>query len=289
MNREFSARAYAKVNFGLRVLQGRDDGFHGIESIFQTVDLYDELIVTTTAKKGCQVFCSSMQLPAKNTLTAAYEAFCEIADRDVTGIQINLKKGIPSGGGLGGGSSDAAALIRSLEKLYGTKLSYQQKDYIAAKTGSDVFFFMHCDDEGKGCALVSGRGEKVQQINPREELFLVLIFPKVSSSTKEAYSLVDEAFAKGNTLISPEFNELELIYRKPTKNWTFINTFTPVISEKYEEIRRAIEALRVMDCDYAEMSGSGSTVYGVFTSRQQAETAVKKLAGTWNCKLARTV
>ena len=289
MNREFSARAYAKVNFGLRVLQGRDDGFHGIESIFQTVDLYDELIVTTTAEKGCQVFCSSMQLPAKNTLTAAYEAFCEIADRDVTGIQINLKKGIPSGGGLGGGSSDAAALIRSLEKLYGTKLSYQQKDYIAAKTGSDVFFFMHCDDEGKGCALVSGRGEKVQQINPREELFLVLIFPKVSSSTKEAYSLVDEAFAKGNTLISPEFNELELIYRKPTKNWTFINTFTPVISEKYEEIRRAIEALRVMDCDYAEMSGSGSTVYGVFTSRQQAETAVKKLAGTWNCKLARTV
>ena len=289
MNREFSARAYAKVNFGLRVLQGRDDGFHGIESIFQTVDLYDELIVTTSAEKGCQVFCSSMQLPAKNTLTAAYEAFCEIADRDVTGIQINLKKGIPSGGGLGGGSSDAAALIRSLEKLYGTKLSYQQKDYIAAKTGSDVFFFMHCDDEGKGCALVSGRGEKVQQINPREELFLVLIFPKVSSSTKEAYSLVDEAFAKGNTLISPEFNELELIYRKPTKNWTFINTFTPVISEKYEEIRRAIEALRVMDCDYAEMSGSGSTVYGVFTSRQQAETAVKKLAGTWNCKLARTV
>ena len=289
MNREFSARAYAKVNFGLRVLQGRDDGFHGIESIFQTVDLFDELTVTPTAEKGCEVICPSMQLPVKNTLTAAYEAFCEIADSDVSGIKISLKKGIPSGGGLGGGSSDAAALIRILEKLCGTKLSDSQKDYVAAKTGSDVFFFMHCDDEGKGCALVSGRGEKVQHINPCDEKYLVLIFPKVSSSTKEAYALVDEAFAKGDTLISPEFDELELIYRRPPENWTFINTFTPVISKKYEEIGRAIEALRVMNCDYAEMSGSGSTVYGVFTSRQQAETAVNKLADTWNCKLARTV
>ena len=289
MNREFAARAYAKVNFGLRVLQGRNDGFHGIESIFQTVDLFDELTVTAVEKPGCEVFCSSMQLPQKNTLTAAYEAFCEIADSKIPGIRINLKKGIPSGGGLGGGSSDAGALIRILEKLCGTKLSDSQKDYIASKTGSDVFFFMHCDDEGKGCALVSGRGEKVQHINPCEEKYLVLIFPKVSSSTKEAYALVDEAFASGNTLVSPEFDELELIYRRPPENWTFINTFTPVISKKYEEIGRAIEALRVMNCAYAEMSGSGSTVYGVFTSRQQAETAVNKLADTWNCKLARTV
>ena len=289
MNREFSARAYAKVNFGLRVLNGRDDGFHGIESIFQTVELFDELTVTATEKKGCEVLCPSMELPQKNTLTAAYEAFCEIAGNQVSGISVNLKKGIPSGGGLGGGSSDAAALIRILEKLNGISLTYSQKDYIAAKTGSDVFFFMHCNQEGKGCALVSGRGEKIEPINPGDEKYLVLIFPKVSSSTKEAYALVDEAFASGNVLLSPEYDELELIYRRPPENWTFINTFTPVISAKYEEIGRALEALRVVDCDYAEMSGSGSTVYGVFTSRQQAETAVKKLAATWNCKLARTV
>ena len=289
MEREISGWAYAKVNFGLRVLPGRADGFHGIESIFQTVDLYDELSLTTTAEKGCIVHCSDMELPENNTLTKAYNAFCKIVGCEVPGVRVELKKGIPSGGGLGGGSSDAAALTRMLERLCNVRLSDSELDNIAAETGSDVFFFMHCDDKGRGCALVSGRGEVVKKIHGRDDLFLGLIFPEVSSSTKEAYALVDEALACGNVLISPEFDELELVYRRPPENWTFINTFTPVISAKYKDIGRAIEALKALNCNYAEMSGSGSTVFGVFTSRQEAESAVEKLAGSWNCKLARTV
>ena len=289
MEREISGWAYAKVNFGLRVLPGRADGFHGIESIFQTVDLYDELTLTTVAEKGCFVHCSSMKLPENNTLTKAYNAFCKLADCEVPGLEIDLKKGIPSGGGLGGGSSDAAALTRMLETLCNVRLSDSELDDIAAETGSDVFFFMHWDEMGQGCALISGRGENVKRIHGREDLFLVLIFPEVSSSTKEAYALVDEAFSRGKFLISPEFDELELVYRRPPENWTFINTFTPVISAKYKDIGRAIEALRALGCEYAEMSGSGSTVFGIFSSRQEAESAVKELAGSWNCKLARTV
>ncbi len=289
MEHETSGRAYAKINFGLRVLPGRADGFHGIESIFQTVDLYDELTLTVAEEKGCFVHCSSMELPENNTLTKAYKAFCEVAGKEVPGVKIELKKGIPSGGGLGGGSSDAAALTRMLEKLCNVRLSDSQLDYVASVTGSDVFFFMHCDEEGRGAALVSGRGEIVRNIQARDDLFLILIFPKVSSSTKEAYALVDEALAKGNALISPEFDELELVYRRQPEKWTFINTFTPVISEKYKEIGRAIEALRSLNCNYAEMSGSGSTVFGVYASRQEAESAAKKLADSWNCKLARTV
>ena len=289
MERGISGRAYAKINFGLRVLPGRSDGFHGIESIFQTVDLYDELTVTETAEKGCFVHCSSMKLPENNTLTKAYNAFCEVAGKEFPGIRVELTKGIPSGGGLGGGSSDAAALTKMLEKLFDVRLSEEQLDYVASVTGSDVFFFMHCNEAGRACALVSGRGEKVKEIQPRDDLFLVLVFPKVSSSTKEAYALVDEAFDRGNVLVSPEFDELELVYRRPPEKWTFINTFTPVISAKYKDIGRAIEALKALDCDYAEMSGSGSTVFGVFASRQLAESAVEKLADSWNCKLARTV
>ena len=289
MEREISGWAYAKVNFGLRVLPGRADGFHGIESIFQTVDLYDELTLTTMLENGCLVHCSDMELPENNTLTKAYNAFCKVVSCEVPGVKIELKKGIPSGGGLGGGSSDAAALTRMLETLCDVRLSDSELDNIAAETGSDVFFFMHCDEKGRGCALVSGRGENVKKIHGREDLFLVLIFPKVSSSTKEAYALVDEALARGKVLVSPEFDELELVYRRPPENWTFINTFTPVISEKYREIGRAIEALKALNCNYAEMSGSGSTVFGVFTSRQEAESAVKELTGSWNCKLARTV
>lgn len=289
MIREICAKAYAKVNFGLNVLPERGDGFHNLESIFQTIDLYDELIVKVTEVPGISVECASMKLPEKNTLTSAYQAFCEIAGCPVPGVNVNLVKGIPSGGGLGGGSSDAAALVRVLEKLCSVKLSFEQLQYVASKTGSDVFFFMHCDEDGTGCALVSGRGEVVKKIKPRKDLFLLLIFPDVKSSTKEAYALIDEAFAKGIKVKCPLFDQLELIYNHPVEQWTFINTFTPIIMNRYPAVYNAIGDLKKAGCSYAEMSGSGSTVFGVFTLRQQAECVSNLLAAAWNCKLVRVM
>lgn len=286
---EITTKAYAKINFGLRVLPKLDGEFHNIESIFQTIDLFDELIVTPTSKKGCIVQCDSMRLPENNTLKKAYDAFCETTGVNSVGVNVKLIKGIPSRGGLGGGSSDAAALIRVLQKLSGIVLNDEQLDFIASKTGSDVFFFMHCDEKGSGCALVSGRGEIIRKINPRSDLFLVMIFPKVSSSTKEAYNLVDDAFTKGKIIKGPDFKDFESIYRKSVNEWTFINTFTPVIADKYKDIRKAIDDLNNAGCCYAEMSGSGSTVYGAFTMRQQAESVSNLLANAWNCKLVQTV
>ena len=289
MMQEISVKAFAKVNFGLAVLPKRNDGFHCIESIFQTVDLSDELVIKRSEKKGCFVTCDSMQLPEINTITAAYKALGQVLEAELFSVEVFIKKGIPSGGGLGGGSSDAAAFIRGMELLGDFRLSDDKKDYIADKTGSDVFFFMHCDDKGSGCALVSGRGEVVKQIQPRKDLWLVMIFPGVHSSTKEAYSLVDDAFEKGRKIKSPDFSEYEFIYNKSVQDWTFINTFTPVISDKYEKIRNAIGALEKTNCCYAEMSGSGATVFGVFTSKQQADFAYNSLAETWCCKLVSTI
>ncbi len=290
MLKEVSSKAYAKINFGLRVLPKRADGFHNIESIFQTIDLCDELRVTPISERACIVHCDSMQLPENNTLISAYNAFCECTERDSIGLKVNLIKGIPAGGGLGGGSSDAAALIRVLQGLYDIELNDKQLDYIAAKTGSDVFFFMHCDKDGRGCSLVSGRGEYIEKIeNPRKDLYLVMIFPNAKSSTKEAYALIDKAFAEGKEIKSPEKNELESIYRMAPEKWTFINTFTPIIAGANEEIDQAIKALKNVGCCYAEMSGSGSTVYGAFTDRQQAISASNLLGETWNCKLVQTI
>lgn len=286
---EITTKAYAKINFGLRVLPKGNGEFHNIESIFQTIDLFDELIVTPTPKKSCIVQCDSMQLPENNTLKKAYDAFCEITGMDSIGVDVKLIKGIPSGGGLGGGSSDAAALIRVLQKLSGIVLNDEQLDFIASKTGSDVFFFMHCDEKGSGCALVSGRGEIVRKIDPRKDLYLVMIFPDVSSSTKEAYDLVDKAFGEGKNVLAPLFSDYEALYRQSLEKWTFINTFTPVIADKYKDIRKAIDDLKRAGCCYTEMSGSGSTVYGAFTLRQQAESVGNLLANAWNCKLVQTV
>lgn len=282
-------KAFAKVNFGLNVLPKREDGFHNIESIFQTIDLYDELFVDIREDEQCIIECDALELPKKNTLTVSYEAFCEIAGLNVPGINVKLVKGIPSGGGLGGGSSDAAALVRALQKICGIKLSSFQLDYIANKTGSDVFFFMNCDDEGKGCALVSGRGEVVKNIIPRKDLFLLLIFPELSSSTKEAYALVDDYLMKKNKVKGPSLLQLEDVYNSNVKKWNFINTFTTVLSEKYKQIEAALSDLDKVGSEYVEMSGSGSTVYGVTTLEQQAINSFNLLADMWNCKIVRVV
>ena len=286
---EIRVRAYAKINFGLKVLPRRKDGFHNIESVFQTIDLYDELVINWQKEKNCLVQCNSMNLPLKNTLTLAYEAFCEITRIDVPGIKVDLIKGIPSGGGLGGGSSDAAALIRALQEVTGITLSESELDYIASKTGSDVFFFMHCKEDGKGCALVSGRGEVIKTIPSRNDLVLVLVFPDESSSTKEAYDLVDEMIAEGKDVKCPAFEELEQIYMKDISEWTFRNTFTAVIAQKLPSVGNAINELKNVGCCYAEMSGSGSTVFGAFTSELQAERCCNLLDTSWNCKLVRTI
>ena len=294
MNCEISVKAYAKVNFGLNVLPKRDDGFHNIESIFQTVGLYDELNVTFLSEKGCRVRCGSMQLPEDNTLIKAYNAFCEVAESEnancvIPGVSVELIKGIPSGGGLGGGSSDAAALVRVLQKSCGVLLSESQFDYIASKVGSDVFFFVHGDEEGKACAVVSGRGENVRRIKPRHDLFLLLVFPNVSSSTKEAYALVDDLLAARKMVTGTAFSDFESVYNRSVEEWNFVNTFTPAIAGKYEEVRKALELLKELGCPYSEMSGSGSTVYGVFTLQQQAVEVQRKLAGVYDSRLVQTV
>ena len=111
---EISVSAPAKINVGLKVLPVRGDGFHSIESIFQTVGLYDELTVKLIDGFGhCEVSCADIVLPKKNTIESAYKAFSEVYDK-IKSVSVFLKKGIPSGGGLGGGSSDAAAFVRAL-------------------------------------------------------------------------------------------------------------------------------------------------------------------------------
>ncbi|MCQ2575692.1 MAG: hypothetical protein MJ162_03040 [Treponema sp.] len=294
MNEFVLEKAYAKVNFNLRILpkqlSGPLAGFHNIESIFQTIDLYDEVSVQLEDTGICSVYCDSMQLPEKNTITNAYEAFCLVAEVKVPGVKVILKKGIPSGGGLGGGSSDAAAFIRGLEKLCDIKLSECQLDFIADKTGSDVFFFMHCDSEGKGCALVSGRGEVIKKIQPRNDLFLLLIFPNFGSSTKEAYALVDEWMEKENHMTKGlDLMDLEEIYYKSPDQWTFENTFTPLLCEKYQELEYALGALKTTGAEFVDMSGSGSTCYGVYGLKEQALCGSKKLGAVWNSKVVQTI
>lgn len=269
--------APAKINLGLKVLPKRQDGFHDLESIFQTVSLADKLTVTKSSGSGCTVFCDKMELPENNTITMTYKAFYDVLGYSGTAVNVVLEKHIPAGGGLGGGSSDAASLIWALEKLNNVRLTEKQLDSIASSIGSDVFFFTHCDSAGSCCAVVSGRGEFVRVIKKRQDLYFVLVFPEVHSSTKEAYSLVDRLLANSKKIEYPNFGDLEKMYFSPVSEWKLRNTFTEALKLKYPEIDFALQKIRETDSLYSEMSGSGSTVFGIYASWEEAKKAAKIL------------
>lgn len=291
--------APAKVNIGLNVLEKTsafvggtaDTEYHKIESIFQTVGLSDELSVELLQKSGdCLVHCDLFDLPRENTITKMYNAFCELTGFSA-GVHVDIKKRIPAGGGLGGGSSDAATFAVILSELSGVELTQSLADKLSSCVGSDVFFFLSSAVQMKkkksqsdflsGCALVSGRGEIVQHIEKRHGLCFVLLFPDVHSSTKEAYVLVDEAYRNNDFVVCPNFAEYENIYRSPVEDWTFANTFTPVLVKKYPVIGEAIADIRKCGASWADMSGSGAVVFGVFKEETSAKLAVATLQKKW--------
>lgn len=275
--------APAKINIGLRVLPPRSDGFHNIESIFQSVPLYDVLHIEVSDGKGngCTVSCRDIDLPEKNTLTSAYQAFvCKTGVK--SSVKVLLEKRIPHGAGLGGGSSDAAALICALDKIFCTELTVSDLHEIAGSVGSDVFFFV--DQQRCGhpfAALVEGRGERVCSIAPRNDLFFVLVSPDVHSSTAEAYRLVDDWYSPQWSWKGPLIEDLENMYRSPLDCWNFLNSFSDPLIQRYPLIQKALEDLVVSGATYVQMSGSGSSVFGVFDSKRKADSAFLTLSDKW--------
>ncbi len=281
---EICVHAPAKINLGLRVLPKREDGFHPIESVFATVGLSDLLTVSPLPEQNvCKVSCQQVVLPQENTVSSAYQAAKSVLGRDLPGVSVQLTKRIPLGGGLGGGSSDAAAILVALQKL-GVAIPSGAAYKIAARVGSDVFFFLSLDGKPDGAAIVSGRGDLVKPISPRCDLHYVLVFPGVHSSTPEAYAAIDESARSPETEYL-SLDELESVYKGPVKDWNFINDFTPVIAAKYSKVQQALDDVKASGALFCDMSGSGSTVFGVYESAQQAQDAANLLSGKWNATL----
>jgi 4-diphosphocytidyl-2-C-methyl-D-erythritol kinase len=199
---------------------------------------------------------------------------------------VRLEKRIPSGAGLGGGSSDAASFIKALDELFETRLDSGQFMRVAENVGSDVFFFLTCGEAG--AAVVTGRGECVRQIALRDDLFFVLVCPNVHSSTAEAYRLVDAHFKKAREKSASEhpeahllFAELESAYYASVQKWRFVNSFTEPVTRKYPQIADASADLKMAGSLYTQMSGSGSAVFGVFESSNAAVDAADALSKKW--------
>ncbi len=276
MSDSICLKAPAKLNLTLRVFPKRADGFHNIESIFQKIDLCDQLTVSVAEKPGCRLTVDGMTLPEENTVTKAFSLFEERVKIGV-GVNVQLKKIIPSGAGMGGGSSDAATMLQGLNALFDAKLGNEELLSMAEKIGSDVPFFL-----GGSCALVSGRGEIIKPVTSRSDICFVAVCPEIHCSTKEAYALVDR-WQENHTDDASwlNFSELEKEYNQPVKSWRFFNSFTSPIFAEYAQISQALSDIRDYGADFAEMTGSGSTVFGVFESEKKAQQAYNKLSACW--------
>jgi 4-diphosphocytidyl-2-C-methyl-D-erythritol kinase len=269
--------SFAKINWLLRVLSKRDDGYHELCTVFQTVSLHDRL--SFTASDELTLECSEPSIPVGEgnlVLQAAREL--RIASGVTKGARIVLEKHIPSPGGLGGGSSNAAAALIGLAKLWGLRASLEDLTVIAARLGSDVPFFLH-----GGTAAGCGRGEKIGELPEINERYMLLVTPGISIPTKDVFPRVDPLSLTNG---SPESILRVCRFTAGSgdlSNKTLANDLEAVVFPEYPEIARIKKTLLDLGAVEALMSGSGATVFAVFDKEETRQIALKALdiESTW--------
>lgn len=303
--------APGKVNLLLRVLDRRPDGYHDVETLFQAISLADEVEVTlegegpaglgragrsggrepgsragsTDERVIVDVVGADLGPPERNLAYRAAAAFLGATDRPGR-VHVRLVKRIPAGAGLGGGSSDAAAVLRCLGDLAGG-VDAGTLHRIARDLGSDVPFFLGPSP----LAVGRGRGEQLDPLAPLPEAHLVVALPPVHVSTAGAYVALADARAAAPPRRPPGSVALEEV----ASSWATIaaraeNDFEPVVAARHPEVRRSLEGLRAEEARWALLSGSGAASFGVFATAARATAAARRLEAVtgWTFVVATT-
>lgn len=260
----------AKVNIGLNIIEKRPDNFHNIETVLYPIGLADILeIVENTDGSASKLKITGVKIPGKPGENLCMRAYHLIAkDYPVPPVKIHLHKIIPMGAGLGGGSSDASFFIELISKKFSLRIPMNKKLEYAQKLGSDCSFFLKNKP-----VFAQGRGEKMKDILlSLKGNHLVIICPPIHVSTKEAY-----AGAVPGKSTEPLYNLTQL----PISEWkSYIsNQFEETVFEKFPVIAGIKKQLYSMGALYASMSGSGSSVYGIFESPRDITKIKKKFNG----------
>ncbi len=257
-------KAPAKINIGLNIIEKRNDGYHNLKTFFYPIkDLFDgiEIIKSTHFKFTCE---NNSELNTNNIVLSAITELQNFTNRNFN-VEIELTKNIPIGAGLGGGSSDAAAVLVSLNEMFKLKLNLTELTNIAIKIGADVPFFLKAKP-----AIGKQKGELLENKNLLIEKYILLINPGIHISTKDAYSRITPQDKKLN------FSEIEKIDISEYKN-LFTNDFEQPIFSLYPEIENIKNEMYKNKALFALMSGSGSSVFGIFNSEEDAQQTIKKL------------
>lgn len=265
---EIVVQANAKINLGLLLLKERDDGFTDIATVFQEISLADTLRVRRTEAQ-VRIACDHPSIPVgrENLIWKAFDCFQARTGID-WGIDVHLEKRIPTGGGLGGGSSNAAATLAVLNRLTATPLEKNELNALALDVGSDVPFFL-----AGGTAMGEGRGEILTPLNRVSRYFIVLLLPGIHVSTAWAYGASKIALTKNKKISTFRalFRDLHLEDLKAS----LVNEMEDAVFQRYPRLGLLKAGLYESGALYASMSGSGSTLYGLYRDEAVASEAVQ--------------
>ena len=258
--------AFAKLNLTLDVLGKREDGYHDLQSVMQTVSVRDDIEIDIDTGKPWKLFCSQEGIPTDETNLAwkAAKAYCDTMNKDPNGIEIRITKRIPSGAGMGGGSADAAAVLRALNRHYGNPLSVFALAELGAQVGSDVPFCVLC-----GTAMVEGRGERLRKLPDMPDCIFVVVKPEFSVSTPELYKKIDEvSIAQRPNNQAMESALLAGDLRKVAEN--VCNVFDPVVTADHLELNYIKSLMHQYGAITYQMTGSGSAVFAIVSEFEVA-------------------
>ena len=262
-SRQISLRSYAKINIGLHILGKREDGYHEIRTIFQTVNLYDRLDIALTQERKIEFTSDNRELDPRHNLVVRAILSLSRFKKLYKGYRVHLEKRIPAGAGLGGGSSNAAAAIHGIKRLLNLSLSHEELFEIGGTLGSDVpFFFVG------GTALGVGSGAEVYPLEDQPEKDLLLVVPGSAISTVDAYARVTLPLTKKiKKSMIPVFCPG---YLDSLDQGNFIgNDFEKVAFRDFPRLKAIKQKLLDRGAFAAGLTGSGSALFGIFNSRGQ--------------------
>ncbi len=256
-------RAPAKINLTLEVLRKRSDGFHEVRSVLQTIDLYDTLYIQ--AGRGFTFECDIPGWSVEKSLLSRVLSLFSAENRG--GVDIKIEKRIPLLSGLGGDSSDAAALLKGLNDFYGLNLSNEKLYEMAVKLGTDVAFFLK-----GGTALAEGRGEVIKPLPSPPKLWLVLIFPDITvepGKTAKMYAALKPTDFTDGAATARVVDALKK--GKSLAPSLLLNTFENVVFDVFQGLAGYRERLLKLGAPSVHLAGSGPTLFSVFKDKSKAE------------------
>ena len=255
--------APAKINLRLEVLRRRHDGYHEISSIMCPVDVYDIVTLSTSVDDGIKVTTNNVHVPAGMSNLAYQAASLLMGKAKISGgIAIHLEKHIPLASGLGGGSSDAAAVMKGINDLYDLQWTLSELMRLGAEIGADVpFFFLQSP------ALAAGIGEKLQNLSLSPPFWALLITPPIPVSTAWAYSQCNP------NLKGTSFDASERIDLREAGEKILRNDLEDVVLDRFPEVAEIKQVMKGLGAWGTLMSGSGPTVFGVFFDKEEVEKA----------------